>query len=146
MLRTERVAIEEHTERRILDCSMRPAFRQTRASSPRQLPTDHDYAASTREYQSDQPSQKLLDRRPALSSSGNPDRKQPQTTCDPGPFLLRPASQNGPRPQGFAAPRPLRAPLTAPGRSKNLLSKKESSNWKNKGNSNNKSNHVQSSP
>jgi len=41
---------------------------------------------------------------------------------------------------------PLRAPLTAPGRSKNLLSKKESSNWKNQGNSNNKSNHVQSSP
>src|SRR5579872_1286212 len=100
---------------------MRPAFRQTRASSPRQLPTDHDYAVSTREYQSDQPSLKLLQRRPALSSSsGNPDGKQPQTTCDPGPFPLRPVSQNGPRPQGFAAPRPLRAPLTAPGRSKNL--------------------------
>ena len=147
MLRTERVTIEEHTERRILEGSMRPAFRQTRAPSPRQLPTDHDYAVSTREYQSDQPSQKLLDRRPALSSSsGNPDGEQLQTACDPGPFLLRPASQNGPRRQGFAAPRPLRAPLTAPGRSKNLLSKKESSNWKNKGNSNNKSNHVQSSP
>ena len=28
----------------------------TRAASPRQLPTDHDYAVSTREYQSDQPS------------------------------------------------------------------------------------------
>jgi hypothetical protein len=31
---------------------------RTRAYSPRQLLTDHDYAASTREYQSDQPSQK----------------------------------------------------------------------------------------
>jgi hypothetical protein len=29
---------------------------------PRQLPTDHDYAVSTREYQSDQPSQSRLDR------------------------------------------------------------------------------------
>src|SRR6266581_2713159 len=28
----------------------------TRALSPRQLPTDHDYAVPTREYQSDQPS------------------------------------------------------------------------------------------
>jgi transposase len=28
----------------------------TRADCPRQLPTDHDYAASTREYLSDQPS------------------------------------------------------------------------------------------
>ena len=27
--------------------------------SPRQLPTNHDYAVSTREYQSDQPSQQL---------------------------------------------------------------------------------------
>jgi hypothetical protein len=70
MIRTERVAIEEQTERRILERSMRPAFRQTRALSPRQLPTDHDYAVSTREYQSDQPSQKLLDRLLALSSSG----------------------------------------------------------------------------
>ena len=30
---------------------------RTRARSPRQLPTDHDYAVPTREYQSDQPSQ-----------------------------------------------------------------------------------------
>ena len=30
---------------------------EPRAFSPRQLPTDHDYAVSTREYQSDQPSQ-----------------------------------------------------------------------------------------
>jgi hypothetical protein len=71
MERTERVAIEKHTERRILDESMRPAFRQTRVSSPRQLPTDHDYAVSTREYQSDQPSQKLLDRYPLSFSKAN---------------------------------------------------------------------------
>jgi hypothetical protein len=32
----------------------------TRASSPRQLPTDHDHAVSTREYQSDQSSRMLL--------------------------------------------------------------------------------------
>ena len=57
MLRTERVAIEEHAERRTLENTIRPAFRQTRDASPRQLPTDHDYAVSTREYQSDQPSQ-----------------------------------------------------------------------------------------
>ena len=67
-MRAERVTIEEHTERRILDSSMREAFRQTRDSSPRQLPTDHDYAVSTREYQSDQPSQKLLDWLLALPS------------------------------------------------------------------------------
>lgn len=34
----------------------RPCGR-TRVTSVRQLPTDHDYAVSTREYQSDQPSQ-----------------------------------------------------------------------------------------
>jgi len=37
---------------------------QTRATSVRQLPTDHDYAALIREYQIDQPSQKHLDRYP----------------------------------------------------------------------------------
>lgn len=88
MWRTERVAIEEPTERRILESTMRQAFGQTRDLSPRQLPTDHDYAASTREYQSDQPSQKLLDRPLALSS---------RRTCTPPPFLLTPVFQNGPR-------------------------------------------------
>jgi len=39
---------------------------ETRADCPRQLPTDHDYAVSTREYQSDQPSQKLPRPQPAL--------------------------------------------------------------------------------
>src|ERR1700730_16257798 len=37
-----------------------------RAPSPRQLPTDHDYAVSTREYQSDQPSRSPLRPPPML--------------------------------------------------------------------------------
>ena len=35
---------------------LRQAYGQTRGSSQRQLPTDHDYAVSTREYQLDQSS------------------------------------------------------------------------------------------
>ena len=65
---------------------MRRAYGQTRATSPRQLPTDHDYAASTREYQSDQPSQKPLDRQLALSSSGFLWERVPTGTF---PFLRR---------------------------------------------------------
>jgi hypothetical protein len=38
----------------------------TRATSPRQLSTDHDYAVPTREYQSDQPSSSLLRLSPVL--------------------------------------------------------------------------------
>lgn len=137
MLRAERVAIEEHTERRILERPMRPAFRQTRALSPRQLPTDHDYAVSTREYQSDQPSQKLLDRLLALSSpDSNPCGRQRKTACNPRLSLLRPVSQNGPRRQGCASPRHHRAPLTAPGRSKNPYLRRKGSKRKNKTNIN----------
>ena len=131
MLRAERVAIEEPTERRILDSTMRPAFRQTRAASPRQLPTDHDYAVSTREYQSDQPSQKLLDRLLALPSPGSCQRQRNQV-CNLRLSLLRPDSQNGPRPQGFASPRNPGAPLTAPGRSKNLCPRRKGSQRKDK--------------
>jgi hypothetical protein len=120
MMGTERVAIEEHTERRILESPMRQAFSQTRATSPRQLPTDHDYAVSTREYQSEQPSQKLLDRRLALSPSGPLCRSSRKTIYNPRLSLLSPVSQNGPRSQGSASPRYHRAPLTAPGRSKKL--------------------------
>ena len=112
MWRTERVAIEEHTERRILESTMRQALGRTRDVSPRQLPTDHDYAVPTREYQGDQPSQKLLDRPLALSSPDDDDRK-PESL-----FLLTTVFQNGPRGKGFASPRKPRAPLTAPGRSK----------------------------
>ena len=51
------VAVLEPTGRRILGRVMRKG-----ADCPRQLPTDHDYAASTREYLSDQLSQSFLDR------------------------------------------------------------------------------------
>ena len=48
---------QRHTERRNLVVVLcgRDLIR-TRVLSPRQLPTDHDYAVPTREYQSDQPS------------------------------------------------------------------------------------------
>jgi hypothetical protein len=36
--------------------NLRQAYGRTRGSSQRQLPTDHDYAVSTREYQLDQSS------------------------------------------------------------------------------------------
>src|SRR5215472_11477443 len=117
-MRAERVAIQEHTERRILERSRRQAFRQTRASSPRQLPTDHDYALSTREYQRAQPSQKLLDWLLALSSPHPVYDRQRKATDNRRLFLLRTVFQNGPRRQGFASPRPPRALLTASGRSK----------------------------
>ena len=45
-----------HARRRILGHPMRQAHSRTRDVSPRQLPTDHDHAVSTREYQTDQSS------------------------------------------------------------------------------------------
>jgi hypothetical protein len=53
--------VERHTERRILVAPMRQAaVGRTRATSLRQLPTDHDHVGgpcgSIHEYQSDQPS------------------------------------------------------------------------------------------
>jgi hypothetical protein len=61
MMGTTRAGAERRTERRILAAPMRQAQTGwTRVSSPRQLPTNHDYAGgpngSIREYQSDQPS------------------------------------------------------------------------------------------
>jgi hypothetical protein len=53
---------------------MRRAFGPTRAVSPRQLPTDHDYAVATREYQSDQPSIPLTRSLPVLHSQ--PDNQE----------------------------------------------------------------------
>lgn len=52
---------EQHTERRILVAAMRQAATgRTRATSLRQLPTDHDHVGQPygliHEYQSDQPS------------------------------------------------------------------------------------------
>ena len=52
-------AAEEHTEWRTLLVLLCGGPRgPIRAPSTRQLPTDHDHAASTREHQSDQPSRK----------------------------------------------------------------------------------------
>ena len=52
---------------------------RTRADSPRQLPTDHDYAVATREYQSDQPSRKLL--RPRLALPPKREKKEKENSC-----------------------------------------------------------------
>jgi len=120
MLTTGRVAIEEHVERRILENTMRPALRQTRAPSPRQLPTDHDYAVSTREYQSDQPSQKILDRLLALSLAGSPvlGSANPGRRFSPFPSYASLAERFSLSRVRCAARYP-RAPLTAPVRSAN---------------------------
>ena len=56
------VAVLGPTGRSILDGVMRKVYGPTRADCPRQLPTDHDYAASTREYLSDLLSKSFLDR------------------------------------------------------------------------------------
>jgi hypothetical protein len=53
------VAVVGHTGRRILERAMRKVSGPTRAICPRQLPTNHDYAASTREYLGEQTSPKL---------------------------------------------------------------------------------------
>ena len=52
--------------------------RPTRAFSPRQLPTDHDYAVPTREYQTDQSSHKLPRPLRALSSNNFNNNSKPQ--------------------------------------------------------------------
>jgi hypothetical protein len=49
----------------------------THADSPRQLPTDHDCAVSTREYQNDQPSRQSLRPLPLLHSR---QKKRKNTT------------------------------------------------------------------
>ena len=51
----------------------------TRALSPRQLPTDHDYAVPTREYQSDQPSRQPTRPPPMLRSLERRRRRQERT-------------------------------------------------------------------
>src|SRR5882757_5969634 len=50
---------------------------RTRDNSPRQLPTDHDYAVPTREYQTDQSSLNLPRLLPALSSRKRQLQKHP---------------------------------------------------------------------
>src|SRR5215831_5507766 len=53
----------------------------TRAFSARQLPTDHDYAVPTREYQSDQSSRLL----PPLSSAYCPSPNNQNTSAQSSP-------------------------------------------------------------
>jgi hypothetical protein len=52
---------------------------RTRVASPRQLPTDHDYAVSTREYQSDQPSRKPS--RPRFALPPTREKKEEENRC-----------------------------------------------------------------
>jgi hypothetical protein len=52
-----------------------------------------------------------------------PARGTPPET--PAAFSFPPIFQNGPRRQGFAPPRPNRAPLTAPGRSEKLSQRRK---------------------
>src|SRR5437867_9702614 len=67
MARAGRATVRGLTGRRILVTPMRQATGRTRDASPRQLPTDHDYAGAPsgpiRGYQSDQPSTLPFDRR-----------------------------------------------------------------------------------
>jgi hypothetical protein len=71
-------------ERRILADSMRQPSGQTRAFSPRQLPTDHDHAGepsrSIREYQSDLPSTSVASAAASfgtMSPPATPQRRMP---------------------------------------------------------------------
>jgi hypothetical protein len=74
----------------------------THADSPRQLPTDHDCAVSTREYQNDQPSRQSLRLLPLLHSRGKKKRNE-TTRCFDRSFHIRvlsyiwtpPGSQQG---------------------------------------------------
>src|SRR6516165_6823075 len=56
---------------------------RTRANSQRQLPTDHDYAAPTREYQTDQSSLKTAPAaaRSVLRERQRQQQKQPRRSC-----------------------------------------------------------------
>jgi hypothetical protein len=65
------------TKRRTLAAFYAERFpNPTRASSPRQLPTDHDHAVPTREYQSDQSSRQLL----RCHRLCRPNQKSPRLT------------------------------------------------------------------
>ena len=72
------VAVEGHTAWRTLAGHYAAGLRLDRATSPRQLPTDHDYAVPTREYQSDQPSRPPLSTAPAAAL--NESRASTQTS------------------------------------------------------------------
>ena len=62
---------------------------RTRASSPRQLPMDHDYAVSIREYQGDQPSRELPRPRPALPPKREKEERRKQLLAVDRSFHIR---------------------------------------------------------
>ena len=64
-------------------------------------------------YAAHKPRGKVHGALPRIPARGTPPEP-------PAAFPFRSMFQNGPRRQGFAAPRTNRAPLTAPGRSENL--------------------------
>ena len=73
----------EQRSRRTIKENPRPLYatgsRPTRATSPRQLPTDHDYAVPTREYQTDQSSHKLPRPLRALPSNNFNNNSKPKS-------------------------------------------------------------------
>src|SRR5215472_12725339 len=76
-------AVEAHPVRRIL-----LRFRSsTRVLSPRQLPTDHDSAVPTREYQSDQPSLPQPQLLPALLPNEKAGSWQKTSTAGPRQWI-----------------------------------------------------------
>jgi len=77
----------------------------TRALSPRQLPTDHVHAVSTREYQSDQSSRQFLGcHRPCCPNTRLKTHQRERVPATP-PVQAAGQYQNGARQQGFASPR-----------------------------------------
>lgn len=90
----------------------------THALSPRQLPTDHDHAVSTRAYQSDQSSRLHLGcHRPCCPKQTTLQAHQQERVPATPPVESTYRCQNGAHRQGFASPRQNRAPLPAPRRS-----------------------------
>ena len=59
-------------------------YGRTRVLSLRQLPTDHDYATLTREYQNDQPSKKHLDRYPLYFQNAKTMKRNSNINTKPG--------------------------------------------------------------
>jgi hypothetical protein len=77
----------------------------TRASSPRQLPTDHVHAVPTREYQSDQSSRMLLRcYRPCCPQTLLKAHQRERVPTGAARRMC-PLCQNGAHSQGFASPR-----------------------------------------
>ena len=63
---------------------MRQALWRIRVLSLRQLSTVHDYATLTREYQTDQPSKKHLDRYPLYLQKAKPMKRNCNSNTNTG--------------------------------------------------------------